>query len=1062
MIKNYFLKFFLSVFFIFTAISHCQVINDDFEDGSISGWTEGTSSDWTNSTSSPITGLRSLKHNLSSTSGESYIYHDISSLDLSTQNISWQFNLANENWDPSSSNRFWVYLTANETDLSSYTVDGYAVGVNLTGSSDILTLYKVTNRSTVTAIVSSSLNWNSSDTVGVKVTRSSLGVWELFVDSNGGFDSLVSAGSGSNTDYTHDDYFGLFFDFTSSRAGKLRMDDVTVEGTVPSSDSPSISTSTSSISGLDYEFGNGPSTDQSFTVSGSNLTNNITLSAPSNFEISEFSGSGFGSSITLTHSSGSVSSTTIYARLASSLSVDSYSGVLSVSSSGTTSNISLAGEVTAIPTPGLIITEISDPNGSGSSDKRFIELFNSSNSSIDLTDYKIKKWVGGSSGNSYSETTLQGTLEAYSFYIIASNAATFKSTYGFAANQITSSVVSGNGDDSYALIYSSNGSKYDVYGSGDNTDGSNLSWEYEDGRAERASSNITASRTFNSSNWNIHNDSGGGDGAQTAPTDYDPGYWIGATSADTWNGLSTVDSYWETAENWASKSIPVSADNIFIREATNVPEITSNETTNISNLTIEIFATLSVSEGSSLSISGDYKNSGGTLTLKTGASMTVDGNSTGDITYTRSIGTTNWYLISSPVTGQDIDAFASASNLATGTQLNNMGLGDYNNSTNDWSYYQSGASGSGVFASGDARAIKLASAGDISFTGNIDVDDSGVGIAMTTSTNGYNLIGNPYPSYIAANNSGNATNNILKVNDTDNDYLTESTIWFFNQSTLSYDQINHASSAMHIAPGQGFFVSSNGSNSFSFTEAMQSNQSSDTFQRLSPRPEIELTLSDGSLIRNTDIFYIEGTTTGFDNGYDSTLFGGSTHSFEIYTHLVSDSQGQDFGIQSLPDNNFEDTVIPVGVNAVSGTDITISALASNLPAGISLFLEDKTDDSFTLLDEESNYSTTLESDAQGIGRYYLHTTSQSLDAASVALNNNISVYKSSGNNLRIVGVQSGMANIYLYNTIGKQVLKTSFMGSGVNDIELPELSRGVYIVKLSTLNGVFNKKIIID
>ena len=72
------------------------------------------------------------------------------------------------------------------------------------------------------------------------------------------------------------------------------------------------------------------------------------------------------------------------------------------------------------------------------------------------------------------------------------------------------------------------------------------------------------------------------------------------------------------------------------------------------------------------------------------------------------------------------------------------------------------------------------------------------------------------------------------------------------------------------------------------------------------------------------------------------------------------------------------------------------------------------------------------------------------------------MYKSSENNLRIVGLQSGMANIYLYNTIGKQVLKTSFMGSGVNDIELPELSRGVYIVKLSTPNGVFNNKIIID
>jgi hypothetical protein len=203
-------------------------------------------------------------------------------------------------------------------------------------------------------------------------------------------------------------------------------------------------------------------------------------------------------------------------------------------------------------------------------------------------------------------------------------------------------------------------------------------------------------------------------------------------------------------------------------------------------------------------------------------------------------------------------------------------------------------------------------------------------------------------------------------------------------------------------------------------------------------------------------------TTGFDVGYDGELFNGVSNPLAIFTHLVSDGEGKNYQVQSLPPNNYENMVIPVGVNAVSGTDITISALASNLPAGISLFLEDKTDDSFTLLDEESNYNTTLESDAQGIGRYYLHTTSQSLDAASVALNNNISVYKSSENNLRIVGVQSGMANIYLYNTIGKQVLEASFMGSAVNDIELPELSQGVYIAKLETTNKTITKKIILN
>ncbi len=55
-----------------------------------------------------------------------------------------------------------------------------------------------------------------------------------------------------------------------------------------------------------------------------------------------------------------------------------------------------------------------------------------------------------------------------------------------------------------------------------------------------------------------------------------------------------------------------------------------------------------------------------------------------------------------------------------------------------------------------------------------------------------------------------------------------------------------------------------------------------------------------------------------------------------------------------------------------------------------------------------------------------------------------------------------MANIYLYNTIGKQVLEASFMGSGVNDIELPELSQGVYIAKLETTNKIITKKIILN
>ncbi|TBR19936.1 MAG: hypothetical protein EPO57_01960, partial [Chitinophagaceae bacterium] len=57
---------------------------------------------------------------------------------------------------------------------------------------------------------------------------------------------------------------------------------------------------------------------QSFTVSGSGLSNNIVITVPSGYEVSTTSGSGYASSVTLTQSSGNVSSTTIYVRLSSS------------------------------------------------------------------------------------------------------------------------------------------------------------------------------------------------------------------------------------------------------------------------------------------------------------------------------------------------------------------------------------------------------------------------------------------------------------------------------------------------------------------------------------------------------------------------------------------------------------------------------------------------------------------------------------------------------------------------------------------------------------------------
>jgi hypothetical protein len=223
-----------------------------------------------------------------------------------------------------------------------------------------------------------------------------------------------------------------------------------------------------------------------------------------------------------------------------------------------------------------------------------------------------------------------------------------------------------------------------------------------------------------------------------------------------------------------------------------------------------------------------------------------------------------------------------------------------------------------------------------------------------------------------------------------------------------------------------------------------------------------LTLSDQSDVREAKIYYIENMTLGFDVGYEGELFNGVSNPLAIFTHLIADSEGKNYQVQSLPDNDFENTIIPLGINAISGSSISIEASKNNFPEGMNIYLEDKQDNSFTLLEADANFNTTLENDLSGIGRFFLHTTSSTLSANDLATSNNLSIYSSNRETLRVVGVQNGTANLQIFNLLGKEVLRSSFEGSGVNDISLPKLALGVYIVKVNMQTGQLNKKIIIE
>ncbi|MEI8085832.1 MAG: hypothetical protein WCG93_06420 [Paludibacter sp.] len=119
-----------------------------------------------------------------------------------------------------------------------------------------------------------------------------------------------------------------------------------------------ITASTSTLTGMDYIAGSGPSVEKSFTVRGTALSAPITITPSANLEISTGTGASFAalSNITITPASGTAALTTVYTRLKAGLTANTYTESISLASTGvTTQNISLSATV-SVPAPVVTVS----------------------------------------------------------------------------------------------------------------------------------------------------------------------------------------------------------------------------------------------------------------------------------------------------------------------------------------------------------------------------------------------------------------------------------------------------------------------------------------------------------------------------------------------------------------------------------------------------------------------------------------------------------------------------------------------------------------------------------
>ena len=236
------------------------------------------------------------------------------------------------------------------------------------------------------------------------------------------------------------------------------------------------------------------------------------------------------------------------------------------------------------------------------------------------------------------------------------------------------------------------------------------------------------------------------EGASDGSADIDffiDNFTIEEIPTSTWTGIT--NSSWGTASNWSNSTLPVETNAIII--PSNVPNFPDP-----SVITIGSSGSVTLNSGAKLTISGTLTNNG-TLTIESGATLVQGASSTLAGTGTYNVkqditGTNNgsspsgrfWYL-GSPV------SLASSSAYFASNAANIVKKRDESN--NVWVPLSSGTPENLVV--GQGYNIQAMGNSTINFTGGI-LNNGPITTENLTSSGagytGFNLVSNPYPSYL--------------------------------------------------------------------------------------------------------------------------------------------------------------------------------------------------------------------------------------------------------------------------------------------------------------------------
>ena len=341
---------------------------------------------------------------------------------------------------------------------------------------------------------------------------------------------------------------------------------------------------------------------------------------------------------------------------------------------------------------------------------------------------------------------------------------------------------------------------------------------------------------------------------------------------------------------------------------------------------------------------------------------------------------------------------------------------------------------------------------NITGTGRINAigipNDNNVSYSLNKNSNRWNLIGNPFTCSLDAGIFLSVNSPLLELSYT---------------GLYLWDSLNeeYTTDITDVQLGQGFFVKSRivGGN-IAFNADMQSPRPSAPFKGAVVNwPSIKITVTNQTLKSSTKIKFVTTTTKGLDPGYDTGMLKANPD-FSLYSRLLEDN-GIDFCLQSLPDQDYDQYVIPIGIDYKAGGEITFTAESVNLPSGCQALLEDRLTKRFTRLDlKDAKYTATVSADTKGTGRFFLHTSDvisgdQPIEKQQFKIN-------TIGKTVYINGEVSEKANFFVYSVTGKLLANFKAESLVQNKFDASRFPAGVYILTVDDQNQKKSVKFVIE